>query len=36
LWRERRRIGRSARITPTVFRRLARAGEIGARRVAEQ
>jgi GT2 family glycosyltransferase len=36
LWRERRRIERSARITPAVFRRLARAGEIGVRRVAEQ
>ena len=36
LWRERRRIQSGARITPTVFRRLARVGAISARRVAEQ
>jgi hypothetical protein len=36
LWRERRRIEQSARITPAIFRHLARAGKIGARRVAEQ
>jgi hypothetical protein len=36
LWRERRRIERTARITPTVFRRMARGGSIGVRRVAEQ
>ncbi|MGD0668389.1 MAG: glycosyltransferase family 2 protein [Bryobacteraceae bacterium] len=35
LWRERRRIQRNARITPAVFQRLARSGEISARRVAE-
>ena len=36
LWRERRRIQRGARITPAVFRHLARGSSISARRVAEQ
>lgn len=35
LWRDRQRIRRSARITPAVFRRLARSFSIGVRRVAE-
>jgi len=35
LWRERRRIQRSARITPAIFRRLARSFSIRVRRVAE-
>jgi GT2 family glycosyltransferase len=35
LWRQRREIRRSARITPAVFRRLARSYGIRARRVAE-
>ena len=35
LWRERRRIQASARITPAVFRRLASSFSISARRVAE-
>jgi len=35
LWRERKRIRRGARITPGVFRHLARTSSIGARRVAE-
>lgn len=36
LWRERRRIRSGARITPTVFRHLARSYSVSARRVAEQ
>jgi GT2 family glycosyltransferase len=36
LWRERRRIQESARITPVVFRHWARSYSVGARRVAEQ
>ena len=35
LWRERRQIQRTARITPAVFRTLARSGAISARRMAE-
>jgi hypothetical protein len=34
LWRERREIRRSARITPAVFRRLLRSHSISARKVA--
>ena len=36
LWRERRRIQNGARITPAVFRHLARSYSVGARRLAEQ
>ena len=36
LWRERARIRHGARITPAVFRHLARGSSISARRVAEQ
>jgi len=35
LWRQRREIRRSARVSPRIYRRLLRAHSISARRVAE-